>query len=171
MGISSTGLNRASLTQLANSICFDKTEINNDIEHLRTVKDTPTPLSINQAFQPELHQVCSIHRCIIERAIQNIQSQHSVRTLFRIRLEKELSFDPLDLETLDQMVKDKLRELHDLKKDMHEILVARGLLTNRIMSLTSLPNPGQSIPGFWDVIKMCTATDYCNTNLRLNNFP
>jgi hypothetical protein len=152
MGMALTELNRTSLTQLANSISFDKAEVRRDLEHLSAVRALPTPLSINPAFQTELQKICSIHQRLIQRAIDNIRTQHSVRTLFHMRLEHELSFDPLDLEALDQMVKEKLGEINAFRDDLHEICVARGMLINRITTLTSIPNPGQPMPGLWDII-------------------
>ena len=149
-----TDLTRASLTALADSIRLQKAHVERDLQSLTHAKAFDQLISINTDFQEELNRVYSIYAQIIDRIIQNIKTQYSIRSLFHTRLTQELSFEPLDSEAINQMVQEKLGAVKDLATDLKDMHIAVAILRKRMVILTELPNPGQPVPGFWDIMRI-----------------
>ena len=146
-----TELTRASLTALAD---LQKAHVERDLQSLTHAKAFDQLISINTDFQEELNRVYSIYAQIIDRIIQNIKTQYSIRSLFHTRLTQELSFEPLDSEAINQMVQEKLGAVKDLATDLKDMHIAVAILRKRMVILTELPNPGQPVPGFWDIMRI-----------------
>lgn len=144
---------RDAIIQMSSQLLMSESIFQQTVAKLEKLQSDTAPVAKNPAFQEELNKVHAIFQKVVPLAMANITSQYQASKDFGPRISAEAQKENPNLPVISELLEALQSQLTPLQTQHKKLEAIMGLLTFRIVTLTTEQNPPAAQPHQWEQLE------------------